>query len=163
MKKSDFLFHVASAALFIAVIAAVIYKLLILQPGLDSFRIKKSAKIELTGLDGSILDLTTLINKDKDTCCLFFELNNSESSITRGLEELKRMQDAGKKCIITAVHDSLDEVRAWSTMQKFSPVYFIEDIDFYRNFYCVLLPVIVKIKKGKVKEYKHYTLNGGTE
>jgi hypothetical protein len=49
MKKCDIICHITFAALFIAVIAAVIYKFLILRPELDSFVIKDSAKVKLTG------------------------------------------------------------------------------------------------------------------
>lgn len=163
VRKNDFFFYVVFAVLVIAVIAVVIYKFIIRVPESEAFRIKEPENINLTDLDGRVLGLTSMLNKDKDTYWLFFELDNNQSLINRGLQVLRQMQANGKDCIATAVHDSIDEVRNWSTGNDFSPVYVIEDIDFYRSFYCGILPVIVKINKGKVKEYKHYIQNGGSE
>ncbi|MCK4764982.1 MAG: hypothetical protein KAW12_22475 [Candidatus Aminicenantes bacterium] len=163
MKKKDIICSVAITVVFAGIISAAIYRFIVRLPGLDSFQVKDVTKIELTALDGSSLNFTDLIDKDRDTYCLFFEPDNSRSSIHRGLLELKKMQAAGKQCLSAAVHDSLDELTIWCTEQNSPTVYLIEKIDFYRHFLCAALPVMAVINKGEVKKSIYYALDGEIE
>jgi hypothetical protein len=94
---------------------------------------------------------------------LFFEIDNSEPTIKRALRKFKRMRVKGKQTVIVAVHDSIVEVRDWRGGNGLFPVYFITKIDFYRNFYCAVLPVFVRINRGKVKGFKYFSRSGGIE
>ncbi len=156
MKKSDLFLNIAISVLFVAIVVVVLFKYVIRDDS-HLFHIENLNIISVAELDGKVVPLIDLVDKNGDTYCLIFELNNCYSCIVNGLEDLKKLQAAGAKCIAIVVHDYIEEVNGWSKNHDFSHFYIIKKIDFFKTIHSSVLPVVFRIKDGKVKNFKFIT------
>jgi len=156
MKKKDWFYFAAIGAVVIGIIAVIVFKFVL--PGksqLGGFAVKDLEKIAVMDLSGNKLQLSDLLSKDLSTYCFLFELTGCYSCIFRGIADLKQLKAAGKPCIALAVHHLIDEVAGWSANQDFSPFFMLEKHDFYEYIHTPVMPVMIKIKNGKVESFRY--------
>jgi hypothetical protein len=160
MKSKDIIFSSGIVVLVIAVVVVVFFKF-VSGPGRhehdDSFRIDALDNLVLTDMNNNSIKFPDLLDKNKETYCLLFEMTNCYSCIYYGIEDLKKLKKAGKACMAIVVDDRLYEVVGWSEKQGFSSIFMLGKVDFYDHIRSPTLPVMVKIKDGEVKSFRYIT------
>ena len=158
MKSKDLIFSLGIVVLLIAVVVVVVFKF-VLNPGRHdaAFRIDSLENLVLIDMNNNSIKFPDLLDKNKETYCLIFEMTNCYSCIYFGIEDLKKLRKAGNDSMAIVVDDRLYEVAGWSEKQEFSPIFMLKKIDFYDHIQSSLLPVLVKIKDGEVKSYRYIT------
>ncbi len=160
MKSKDIIFSSAIVVMLIAVVVVVVFKF-VLSPGPvrqeKSFGIDALDNLVLIDMNNNSFKFPDLLDKNKETYCLIFEMTNCYSCIYYGIEDLKKLRKAGKDCMAIAVDDRLHEVAGWSEKQGFSPFFMLGKVDFYDHIHSPTLPVMVKIKDGEIKNFRFIT------
>ena len=158
MKSKDLIFSLGIVVLLIAVVVVVVFKFVLNRGRQDAaFRINAFENLVLIDMNNNPIKFPDLLDKNKETYCLIFEMTNCYSCIYFGIEDLKKLREAGKDSMAIVVDDRLYEVAGWSEKQEFSPIFMLKKIDFYDHIQSSLLPVLVKIKDGEVKSYRYIT------
>ena len=157
MKRGGWFANILIGVLAAAVLAVGLYKFFFQEQPLAPFRFDGFEKITVSDLDGSVLPLSGLAAEDGMTYCLIFEISDCPSCIFKGIEDLKRLKQAGKAYIPLLVHDLIDEVRGWSASNNFFPLYMLSKVDFYEHVHTPITPVMIKIKKNRVESYRYIT------
>jgi len=157
MKYKETFINIAIAALIIGTVILIIIKFVINKDKDNSmaFRIDDFDTLYLEDLDGHKIKFSKLLDDNRSTFCLIFEMSNCGSCIFEGIEDLKRIKNTGKQCFAVVVHDLVDEVAGWSIHYKFSPFFAMKKVDFYEHIQSPLLPVVVKIKGRKVENFRY--------
>lgn len=158
MKSKYFILTILGAIFFVVAVILAIHEFIILAPGEGYLTINKTADMQLTGLDGKVIDFPVLVNRDLDTFCLFFEPGKDNGAFSRALEEMEKIRNQGKAYILVGIHDSLDEVSSYYSQFDYplDALYQIDRLDFYRNILCPALPLLVVINNGVVIRYKYF-------
>jgi len=144
--------------LLVAIAAAlVIFKFVLPRSGLGPFVIKNLNAVTVYDLNENPLKLIDLLDKDKESYCLMFEITNCYSCIFKGIEELRQLRQSGAHCLAIAVHDLVYDIEGWSRKQTFSPFFVLKKIDFYRAVHSPLMPVLFTLKNGKVTHFRFIT------
>lgn len=156
MKTTDRIYSIAIVVVILAIIGVVIYKFAVPgKPDVGAFDIKEFEKMIVLDLDGSEVRLADLAAKDEITYCFIFELSNCYSCIFQGIEDLKRLKNAGKSCLGLAVHHMIDEISGWSANYDFSPFFMLKKENFYEHIRTPVMPVMVQIKNGKIVGFRY--------
>jgi len=156
MKRSERLFNIGIPVLAIGIIALLIVKFALnKKPG--DFSIKDMGSITVLDLKGNRLNLESLLDGQRGTYGLLFELTNCNTCIVKGLADLYQLEKSGESCLAIVIHDRPEEVAGWSQFQEFSSFYILKKIDFFNHFQSALLPVFFKIKDGKVTMFRFIT------
>ena len=95
-----------------------------------------------------------ILDKNDETYCLIFELDNCNTCIYKGIDDLNRLKKDGLDTIAIIVHDSIEDINGWSKHYDYSSFYMLKKSEFYKNITSSILPVFIKIKKGKVMNYR---------
>ena len=156
MKIRDIIFSIGIVVLIIAVAVVVLFKF-VLNHSNPSFRLDALDSLILVDMNGNSINFSGLLDKNKETYCLIFELTNCYSCIYNGIEDLKKLQKAGRESIAIVVDGRVDEVAGWSEKQGFSPFFMLNKVDFYDNIQSSTLPVMIKIKASEVVSYRYIT------
>lgn len=156
MKKKDWFYNAAISVVVIGIIAVFLIKFVLPDKSKQhGFTVKEFEKISVMDLSGNELQLSDLVSKDLSTFCFLFELSNCYSCIFQGIEDLKKLKAAGKPCVALAVHHLIDEVAGWSANHDFSPFFVLEKHNFYEHIHTPVMPVMIKIKNGKVESFRY--------
>jgi hypothetical protein len=156
MKKTDWFYNAAISAVAIGIIAVFVFKFVLPdKPQQDGFAVREFEKITVIDLSRNELQLADLVSKDLSTYCFLFEMTNCYSCIFQGIEDLKKLKAAGKPCVALAVHHLIDEVAGWSANYDFSPFFMLEKHNFYEHIHTPVMPVMIKIKNGKVETFRY--------
>lgn len=154
MKKRDIFYNTGIGVLIIAIVVLVVFKFILPQKAKPDFWIKDYEKVTVMDLDGNELLLPSLFDKDGSTYFLIFDMSDCFSCISKGLEDLKSLKNAGKPCLAIVVHHMVDEVRGWSANYEFSPFFVIMRPAFYEHIKTPLTPVMVEFKNGGIESYR---------
>jgi len=157
MKRAYFVANVVIALLVAVAAALIIFKFVLPRSETGSFEIKDLNTITVYDLNENPLNLTDLLDKDKETYCLMFELTNCYSCIFKGIEELRQLRQSGAHCLAIAVHDLVFDIEGWSKKQSFSPFFVLKKIDFYRAIQSPFMPVLFTLENGKVTHFRFIT------
>jgi hypothetical protein len=156
MKKKEWIYNTAIGVVAICIMVVVVFKFVLPEKSRQGgFAVKEFEKITVKDLSGSELQLADLVSKDLSTYCFLFEMTNCYSCIFQGIEDLKKLKAAGKPCVALAVHHLVDEVAGWSANHDFSPFFMLEKHNFYEHIHTPVMPVMVKIKNGKVESFRY--------
>ncbi len=112
-------------------------------------------KMDLLDLNKNTIVLSDLLNKEETSYCMIFDLNDCFSCINKGIADLKALQEAGHNAIAIAVHQQVDELNGWSKHHDFSPFFMIRRPDFYQHIEVQTTPVIIKIEKNEIKNFRY--------
>jgi hypothetical protein len=157
MKRANFVANIIIALLVAVAAALIIVKFVLPRSEAGPFEIKDLNAVTVYDLNENPLRLTDLLDKDKETYCLMFELTNCYSCIFNGIEELRQLRQSGAHCLAIAVHDLVYDIEGWSRKQAFSPFFVLKKIDFYRAIQSPLMPVLFTLKNGRVTRFRFIT------
>ena len=161
MKKTkverERLINLVVGLLAAGIMVVVLFKFVINRNPRPPFGINDFEKILVTDLSGSEVKLSDLVSPDVTGYCLIFEIKDCPPCIYEGLQDLKKLKEAGKPCLALVVHDLINEVSGWAAVNDFSPIFMLRKVDFYEHFHSVLTPVVVKLKNGKVVSHRYIT------
>lgn len=156
MKKKDLFYNIAIGVVALAIVVVVLFKFILPgKPAQSGFAFNDLEKITVLDLSGNKLKLADLLSKDESTYVFILELTNCNSCIYQGMEDLMRLKEAGKPCFSIVSHHLIDEVSGWSTTQDFSPFYMLKKHDFYEHIHSPVMPVLAKIRNGKVESFRY--------
>lgn len=156
MQKKDLYYNIAIGIVVLAIVVVILFKFIL--PGKSTrggFAINHFEKVTVLDLGGNQLKLADLVSKNESTYIFILELTNCNSCIYQGMEDLKKLKEAGKPCLSIVSHHLLDEVSGWSTTQDFSPFYMLHKHDFYEHIHSPVMPVLAKIRNGKVESFRY--------
>ena len=142
----------------IALVGVVLVRLGLFEVGeenVESFRIEDVSAIEVQDMNGSLLKLSDILNKDGMTHVLIFDSNDCPSCIYLGLEDLKHLKKEGRETIALMIHGSLAEARSFASVNEVEQLMKLSKVTFYERLQCALTPVMVKFKKGLVSGYRY--------
>ncbi len=153
MSKKNFYLNIAIIMMIIAIILLVVFKFVINDNRNDvSLDIEKT---NLVDLNGNKIKLSQMLSNDKVTYCLIFDMNDCPSCILKGLNDLSELKKTGLKSMAIVVHNRIDEVSGWSSNYDYSPFYMLNRNKFYEYIHVQSTPVIIKIRNGKVENYRY--------
>lgn len=156
MKKTDLFSNIAIGILIVAIIIIGVYKFVLKKDSTD-FDVEDIREVVIKDMEGEEVNISELLNSNFDTYMLILEINNCAPCVYKGIEDLTNLKKAGNFCFAIIVHDWLEDVKGWRQNYEFSPFYILSRNAFYDSFNLSLLPAIIKIKGGKVKNVRYIT------
>lgn len=116
--------------------------------------LKKLERIKILTPAGEEKYLSATL-KTEESYVLFFKLNDCPACIYKGLYELKQLEQARKLTLAITIHEWVDEWKAWVKNIEVDNIYFLKksDIEDIINF--PYTPILIKMKKGHLKNYKY--------
>jgi len=152
MKKKNFYMNLGIIIMIIAIIVLVVFKYIIKDKNSGiSINIEKTNLIDL---NGKVIKLSQLLS-DNVNYCYIFDLNDCPSCIFKGLNDLTELKKSGDSTMAVVIHNRIDEVSGWSSNYNYSPFYMIKRNKFYAYIHVQSTPVIIKIKNGKIINYRY--------
>lgn len=159
MKKSDFIFYSILSILVMSIVVVVIVKFYIIPRSQKSTVIENIDDIQIYNLDGNCIKLNSIIDKSGTSFFVIAKLNDCYGCVLRSINELKVMQKKDCHCFMLIVYDSLDDVKGWSSHEKFSPIYMMTRSDFIKNVNIKSSPALIKTKNGRIANCRYITAN----
>ena len=132
---------------------AVIFKFIVKSDKSADFFIHIE-KIKITNMEGESVDLIDLVAENSETYILIMRLNDCYSCIAKGIEDIKSLHLSGHGYVVIAAHDSLDEVRGLTGIFSDVRFYQLSVAEQYQFIHSPMLPVLVKIKNGRVVAHR---------
>jgi len=144
MKRGDLAYGALSIAM-LAAAAWVIWAKYFREP----LRFAALQDTTVTDMDGQALPFAELANGSDDVYFLFLELENCESCLYKGLNDIQALAEAGESAAAVVVNDWQQEVAGWSKHYAF-PIYRLSKSDFYQSFRTDYLPMLTTFRHGEV-------------
>lgn len=156
MKKTiDIIFNVSIGILIIAVFILLYFKFF--KKNENAFDIKNIDDIYVYSTDNQKINLSNIMKETKENYIIFLEVSGCPSCIHNGFLEAQGLKEAGEKSLIIVIYDWFNEWKNWTQNYEFSPIYMIKKETYFKHIFSPFLPVLVKFKNGKVKNYKYIT------
>jgi hypothetical protein len=158
MSKKQLFLNISIGVAILAVLVVVLIKFVL--PGKSGVRyeFRDFEKIVLHDLNGKEIMLSSLVSKDESTYCFLFNMSDCFSCIVKGIEDLESLKNSGKRAIGLMVHDSVEEVKGWSSNYKFSPFYAIKRAVVYEHIIVPKLPVMLEIRDNSIENIRYIQL-----
>lgn len=135
---------------------AVIFKLIVKSHNSADFNIRME-EIKITNMEGGSEDLIDLAAEKSETYILIMRLNDCYSCVAKGIEDIKSLYSSGYGYVVIAAHDSLDEVRGFAGIFSDVKFYQLSVADLYQSIRSPMLPVMAKVKNGRVVGHRFIT------
>ncbi len=150
MKIKENLLNATLVLIIIAVVTVILFKFVLTGDHHDhnAVSIENPDQISLIDMHGNSIKFPDVVDSDRETYLLIFEMTNCYTCIFDGIGDLIKLKKAGKNCLTIAVHDQLIDVSGWSATHDFTPFYMLKKVDFYEHIRCSKFPVMVKLKNG---------------
>ena len=156
MKKTiDIILNVLIGLLIIAVFVLLYFRFF--KKNESSFDIKGINHIYVYSIDNEKINISNIIKEKNEIYILFLEPTNCPSCIHNAFFEMQNLKEDGKNSLILVIYDWFNEWKNWTQNYDFTPIFMIKKETYLKHIFSPYLPVLVKFKGGKIKNYKYVT------
>ena len=130
MNKKNLLLNSGIVIVVISIILLILFKFILndkINIGIDINQIK------IYNINGDKIQLSDIIPKDGITYCFVFDMNDCNTCILKGIDDLIELKKSGLDCFALAIHHRIDEVSGWSSNYDFTPFFMINKKVFMRT------------------------------
>lgn len=159
MKKKDLFANIVIGLLAVAIVVVALFKFVFTEPpkASQAFSFKSFETTTVEDMNGDSIKLPLIFKSGEITYCLLFSINDCSTCIIKGTNDLKALRKAGKNCTWIAIHDSVEDVNGWSSVNNISPIFMLKRVNFYENVTASMTPVLIKMNGNKVESYRFIT------
>lgn len=158
MNKNTVL-NILLGLVFIGIVAVVVFKLVIppsSPQGSGYLRISGWQDIGVMDINGNKIKLGRIIPGDSSIYVMICDMDDCFSCIYKGVDDMKKLGNAGHEGVVVVVADKIEDVKGWSAANfpGYSNFYMLDTASFYDHIQTPSTPVIAKIESGKVSSFR---------